>query len=126
MFGFVIGFGVYLNKRECVMTLAQDHLDKANVTGRKVQTSCLVHIFLMDKYWKFLIHIKIAYNLRVCHDLDPRSIEEVQANETGAPEGQQLVEDNKDEEADDKEKNETEDIGHKKRKQKRMTFQTLN
>ena len=27
----------------------------------------------MEKHWKFLLHTKIAYDLRVCHDLDPRS-----------------------------------------------------
>lgn len=31
-----------------------------------------VHIFLMEKLWKFLLHTKIAYELRVCRDLDPK------------------------------------------------------
>lgn len=30
----------------------------------------------MDEFWKFLIHIKSTYNLKVCHEFDPRSIEE--------------------------------------------------
>eukprot|EP00105_Crassostrea_gigas_P038152 XP_019922300.1 PREDICTED: CD109 antigen-like [Crassostrea gigas] len=64
----------------CVMILTQGHFGKAKVTGRKEQNSCPVHIFLMDKYWKFLIHIKIAYNLSMCHDIDPRSIEQVQGH----------------------------------------------
>uniref|UniRef100_K1QGI1 Uncharacterized protein n=1 Tax=Magallana gigas TaxID=29159 RepID=K1QGI1_MAGGI len=38
-----------------------------------MQNSCPVHIFLMGKHWKFLLHTKIAYDLRVCHDLDPRN-----------------------------------------------------
>lgn len=28
----------------------------------------------MEKHWKFLHHIKIAYNLMVCHGRDPRSL----------------------------------------------------
>lgn len=34
---------------------------------RNVQYSCSVHIFLMEKHWNFLLHIKIAYDLRVFH-----------------------------------------------------------
>lgn len=36
----------------------------------KVQNSCPVCIFLMEKHWKFLLHAKIANDLRVCHDFD--------------------------------------------------------
>lgn len=81
----------------CVMILTHGHLGKFKVTGRKsakyvfgqylfygeslevfssrsmegkVQNSCTVYIFLMEKYWKFLLHIIIAYDLRVCHDID--------------------------------------------------------
>lgn len=39
----------------------------------KVQNLCFVHIFLMKKYWKFLFHTKVANDLRVCHDFDPKS-----------------------------------------------------
>lgn len=29
----------------------------------------------MKEYWKFLVHTKIAFDLRVCHDFEPRSFE---------------------------------------------------
>lgn len=32
----------------------------------------------MEKHWKFLHHIKIAYNLMVCYNLDPRSFVQIQ------------------------------------------------
>lgn len=37
-----------------------------------MHNSCLVHIFLIESHWKFfkLLTTKIAYDLRVCHDLD--------------------------------------------------------
>lgn len=40
--------------------------------AEKVHNSCLVHIFLIESHWKFfkLLTTKIAYDLRVCHDLD--------------------------------------------------------
>lgn len=31
------------------------------------ENSCLVHIFLMEEHWKFLLHTNVSYNL------DPRS-----------------------------------------------------
>ena len=34
----------------------------------------------MEKHWKFLLHTKIAYDLRVCHDLDPRSFGQGQSH----------------------------------------------
>lgn len=46
----------------------------------KVQYSCSVHIFLMEKQWNFLLHIKIAYDLRVCHDFHSWLIRQFQGN----------------------------------------------
>lgn len=40
-----------------------------------------VHIFHMKKRLTFLFHIKIAYDLRVCHDFDQRSFEQVQGHQ---------------------------------------------
>lgn len=39
-----------------------------------MQNKCLVHIFLIEKNRKFLLHTKITYDLRVCHDFDPQSL----------------------------------------------------
>lgn len=46
----------------------------------KVHYLCLVYTLLMEKHWTFLLHIKIAYDLRVCHDFDPRSFWQVQGH----------------------------------------------
>lgn len=46
----------------------------------KVRNLCLLYAILMKKYWKFLLHKKIAYYLRVCHDLDQRSFVQVQGH----------------------------------------------
>lgn len=35
----------------------------------------------MKKRWTFLLHIKIVYGLRVCHDFDQRSFEQVQGHQ---------------------------------------------
>lgn len=40
--------------------------------GLSVQNSCPFHIFLKEKYWKFLFPSKIAYDLREWHDLQPK------------------------------------------------------
>lgn len=45
-----------------------------------VQNSCPVHIFLMEKHWKILLHTKNAYELWVYHDLDSRSFGSVQGH----------------------------------------------
>lgn len=39
---------------------------------KQVLNSRPVNICLMEKHWKFLLNTKIAYDLRVYHDLDPR------------------------------------------------------
>lgn len=38
----------------------------------KIINLCLVYIFLKEKYWKFLLHIKTANDLRVRHKFGPR------------------------------------------------------
>lgn len=43
--------------------------------------SCPVHIFLKETHWKFLLHKKIAYDLRVCHEIDPRLLKKVKITE---------------------------------------------
>lgn len=50
------------------MILSQGHLGKFKVTGRKSSKFMPIHIFLIEKYWKFLLHIKIAYGMRMCPD----------------------------------------------------------
>lgn len=42
---------------------------KKSVKDRPSVQSCPVHISLMEKHWKILLHSKVAYDLRVCHDL---------------------------------------------------------
>lgn len=51
-------------------TPSLSHRVKFKVTGRK----SLVYIFLMEKHWTFLLHIKIDYDLLVWHELDPGSL----------------------------------------------------
>lgn len=38
-----------------------------------MQNSCIVHIFLLKKHWKFFLYTKIDDYLGVCLDLDPMS-----------------------------------------------------
>lgn len=37
-----------------------------------------IHIFLVEKHWRFLLHTKITYDIRMCHDFIPMSFELVQ------------------------------------------------
>lgn len=46
----------------------------------KVQYSCPVPIFLIELYWKFLVHTKIAYELRVFHDFVQSTFGQVQGH----------------------------------------------
>lgn len=55
-------------------------MGKFKVTRRKMSISCPVFIFLMEKHWMFLLHTKIAYDLRMCHALDPSSFGKVQGH----------------------------------------------
>lgn len=41
----------------------------------KVQSLCLDYISLIKKHWTFLLHIKIAYDVRSCHEVDPGSVQ---------------------------------------------------
>lgn len=34
----------------------------------------------MENHWKFLLHIKVAYDLRECHDFDPKTFDQVQGH----------------------------------------------
>ena len=56
-----------------LQTRFQGYIGSTLSVRLSLQNSSPVHIFLMEKHWKFLLHTKIAYDLRVCHDLDPRS-----------------------------------------------------
>lgn len=62
------------------MIMTQDDWSKLKVIGKKVHNFCLVFIFLMEKHRTFLLHIKIAYDLSVCQELDPGSVVEVQGH----------------------------------------------
>lgn len=59
------------------MTLTRKNSVK--VTG-KVQNWCPVHILLIGKHWKILLHTQIAYDLRVCHHPDSRSLRQGQGH----------------------------------------------
>lgn len=48
-----------------VLILNQVHLDKSRSLEGEVQNLCPIFIFLIEKYWKFLLHTMIAFNLRV-------------------------------------------------------------
>lgn len=41
---------------------------------------CLIYTSLMKRHWTVLPHVKISYDLRVCHDFDPRSFVQVQGH----------------------------------------------
>lgn len=46
--------------------------------GSGVQDLCRVHFVLIERHWNFLLHTKIDFNLKVCHDFDGRSFRQVQ------------------------------------------------
>lgn len=54
------------------MILIQGHSDKFKVTGRKSS------IYFIEKHWNVIDLIKIASDPRVCHELDPGSVVQVQ------------------------------------------------
>lgn len=54
------------------MILNQGHLAKFKVTGKIRENVCLVYTFIMEKHWKFPLHPKIAFDIMMCHDFDPR------------------------------------------------------
>lgn len=62
------------------MILNQDHLAKFKVTGKIRENVCLVYTFIMEKHWKFPLHPKIAFDIMMCHDFDPKSFVQVQSH----------------------------------------------
>lgn len=62
-----------------VMILIQVHFESSRSLEGIVHNLLPVHTFLMEKLWKFPLHIKIANDLRICHDLDPRSFVKVKS-----------------------------------------------
>lgn len=41
---------------------------------------CLFPIFLIEEHWNFLLHAKLVFDQRVCHDFVPRSFGQVQSH----------------------------------------------
>lgn len=52
---------------------------KFNVFKRKRLDFILLYTFLMENHKKFLLNIRIAYELRMCHYFVPRSVVNVQS-----------------------------------------------
>lgn len=61
------------------MILIQVHLGSSRSLVGIVHNLLPVHTFLMELLWKFPLHIKIANDLRIYHDLDPRSFVKVKS-----------------------------------------------
>lgn len=45
--------------------------------------SCPVHKFCLEKHWRFLLNVNIAYALTMCHDIDPISFGQDQGSWQG-------------------------------------------
>lgn len=65
---------------KCCLWLYPSSFGQGQGHWQKVQNSCPLYIFLMEKHWKFLIYRKIAYDLRVSHNLDQWSFGQVKSH----------------------------------------------
>lgn len=46
----------------------------------QVHNLCLLYTVFKEKHWKLLFHLKIANDLRMCYELDPGSVVQVQGH----------------------------------------------
>lgn len=58
----------------CIMIQTQGHFGKFNVIEKKVQNLCLLYTFVMESKLAVLTLQKTTSNLRICQELDPRSV----------------------------------------------------
>lgn len=62
------------------MVLSQGHLGKFRVTGMISDKFMSCSYLFMEKDWKFLLHTKIVYDLKMCHNFISKLLGHVQCH----------------------------------------------